>query len=176
MLPKKEKLEFPPQKAYFVAGLILVNKKGEILLVKERRSKNWFPPGGEVDYRNREQFLDTCYRETLEEVGIKLQKKPELLDLTISYPEGDNPYKDQGILLVIGTFISGFSEGQKIKLVRSSDPIERKYDVKEYLWTKPEDIIKKQIKVPKYFIERVIPKIDSWLEKHGRNKRVANLF
>lgn len=163
---QEESLDFPSQKSYFISALILVNRKNEILLVKERDSDIWIPPGGEVDYQKKEQFGDCVLRETLEEVGITVQKKPELIDLTISYPEGDNPYKDEKISLVIATYVAKFPVGQEIKLNPSFDPKEREYDVKEYIWARPQEIINKQIKVPKYFIKRVIPKINSWLKQY----------
>jgi len=167
MKSKKEKLKFLPQNAYFISALIFVNKKGEILLVKERKSNSWLPPGGEICYREKEQFLDCAFRETIEEVGLKVKKEPELVDLTISYPEGDNPYKKEKISLVIATYIAEFPRGQKIKLRRSFGPIEREYDVKEYLWISPQEIIKKKLKLPQYFVKNVIPKIKYWIEKYG---------
>jgi len=33
---EQERLEFPPQRAYFIAALVLINKNKEMLLVKEK--------------------------------------------------------------------------------------------------------------------------------------------
>lgn len=169
MAKKAKKLEFPPQKAYFIASFVLVNEKGQILLVKEKNNRNiWTVPGGEMDYKAKEQFLDTAMRETKEEVGISIKPDGiEMIDSIISYPEKDNPYKKYGIAILVVTFISMFPLEQKIKLVRSEDPLERKYDVKEYMWIKPQDVIKKKIKVHKNFI-KTIPRIISWI-KSGNN-------
>lgn len=167
MTSEEEKLEFPPQKAYFIASLVLVNQRDEMLLVKEKRCDVWLTPGGEIDYVEREQFIGGALREAFEEIGITFKEKPELIDLTISYPEGDNPYKDKQISMVIATYISKFPTEQKIKLRPSLDPKERKYDVKKYLWIKPEEIVKKRIKVPRYYITNVIPKISPWLKNNA---------
>ena len=168
MKNQKENLEFPVQSAYFVGSLVLVNNKGEILLAKERNNYDiWTVPGGEVDYKDKEQFLDTAIRETEEEVGISVEKNnAELLDVRISYAEGDNPYKENEIFIPVITYIAKFPEGQKIKLKRSEDEIERKYDVEEYAWVKSDEIIKKNIKVHKNFIE-TIPEIKKWIENRN---------
>ena len=162
---QQKNLEFPVQSAYFVGSLVLVNNKGEILLAKERNNYDvWTVPGGEVDYKDKEQFLDTAIRETEEEVGISIEKNnAELLDVRISYAEGDNPYKENEIFIPVITYIAKFPEGQKIKLKRSEDEIERKYDVEEYVWIKPNEIIEKNIKVHQNFVE-TIPKIKRWIE------------
>ena len=164
----EENLEFPPQRAYFIASLILVNKKGEILLVKERNTDFWLTPGGEINYQKKEQFLQGALRETAEEIGIKLYETPELIDLMIVYPEDDNPYRDRNISMVIANYIIQFPIGKKIELSRSSDPVERKYDVKKYFWVDPLEIINKKIKMPNYFINTVVPKINSWIKKHEK--------
>ena len=162
---QQKNLEFPVQSAYFVGSLVLVNNKGEILLAKERNNYDvWTVPGGEVDYKDKEQFLDTAIREIEEEVGISIEKNnAELLDVRISYAEGDNPYKENEIFIPVITYIAKFPEGQKIKLKRSEDEIERKYDVEEYVWIKPNEIIEKNIKVHQNFVE-TIPKIKRWIE------------
>ena len=165
MKNKQENLEFPVQAAYFVGSLVLVNNKGEVLLVKERNNYDiWTVPGGEVDYINKEQFIDSAIRETEEEVGISVEENnAELLDVRISYAEGDNPYKENEIFIPIVTYIAKFPNGKKIELKRSEDEIERKYDVKECVWIKPDEIIKKNIKVHKNFI-KTIPKIKEWIK------------
>ena len=162
---QQKNLEFPVQSAYFVGSLVLVNNKGEILLAKERNNYDvWTVPGGEVDYEDKEQFIDAAIRETEEEVGISIEKNnAELLDVRISYAEGDNPYKENEIFIPVITYIAKFPEGQKIKLKRSEDEIERKYDVEEYVWIKPNEIIEKNIKVHQNFVE-TIPKIKRWIE------------
>ena len=169
----EEKLEFPPQRAYFVASLVFVNNEGEILLTREKNNfETWTVPGGEVDYALKEQFFDTAARESREEVGIQSNRREmELLDVRISYPEGDNPYKKYGIIILIATYISKFRENQKIVLKQSEDPLERKYDVKDLIWMKPNDIRKKHLKVHKNFI-KTIPKINFWIKHndHRENK------
>ncbi len=164
---KKENLEFPVQAAYFVGSLVLVNNKGEILLAKERNNYDiWTVPGGEVDYEDKEQFLDTAIRETFEEVGISVDKNnAELIDVQISYAEGDNPYKENEIFIPVATYIAKFPDEQKIELKRSEDEKERKYDVEEYIWIKPNKIIKKNIKVHKNFTETIL-KIINWIENN----------
>ncbi|MCK4891182.1 MAG: NUDIX hydrolase [Candidatus Pacebacteria bacterium] len=166
MKTNQNNLEFPVQLAYFVGSLVLVNNKGEILLAKERNNYDvWTVPGGEVDYEDKEQFIDAAIRETEEEVGISIEKNnAELLDVRISYAEGDNPYKENEIFIPVITYIAKFPERQKIKLKRSEDKTERKYDVEEYVWIEPDKIIEKNIKVHQNFIE-TIPKIEEWIGK-----------
>ncbi len=168
MKSQQDNLEFPVQAAYFVGSLVLVNNKGEILLTKEKNNYDiWTVPGGEVDYKDKEQFLDTAIRETFEEVGISVEKNSaELIDVRISYAEGDNPYKENEIFIPVATYIAKFPEKQKIKLKRSEDGAERKYDVEEYAWIKPDEIIKKKIKTHKNFIE-TIPKIKKWIKDNN---------
>lgn len=165
----KKKLEFPVQKAYFVASMVLVDRKGKILLTKEKNNKNiWTVPGGEVEYKKKEQFLDSAIRETKEEVDISIDPgKAQLIDVRISYAEGDNPYKKHGIFILIATCIANFPTGQKITLKKSLDALERKYDVKEYVWITMQDILKKKIKVHRNFI-KTIPIINQWIKKYGR--------
>ena len=164
MKNQQESLEFPVQSAYFVGSLVLVNNKDEILLTKERNNYDiWTVPGGEVDYEDKEQFIDAAIRETKEEVGISVEKNnTELIDVRISYAEGDNPYKENEIFIPVVTYIAKFPEGQEIKLKRSEDETERKYDVEEYVWMNSDEIIKKNIKVHKNFI-KTIPKIKKWV-------------
>lgn len=164
MKKKLQKLDFPQQKAYFIASLVLVNKEGEILLTREKNNYDiWTVPGGEVDYKSKEQFLDTAIRETKEETGVSIKKsEAELIDVKISYAEGDNPYKKYGIFILVATYISKFQEGQKIILKQSRGRFERKYDVKDLLWIKPGEIVKKRLKVHKNFI-LTIPKINKWI-------------
>ena len=165
MKDNQKDLEFPVQSAYFVGSLVLLNNKREILLVKERNNFDiWTVPGGEVDYDKKEQFIDAAIRETEEEVGISVEKNnTELLDSRISYAEGDNPYKENKIFIPVITYITKLPDGQKIELKRSEDKIERKYDVKEYIWIEPNEIIRKNIKVHKNFIA-TIPKIKKWIK------------
>ncbi|NOQ67826.1 NUDIX domain-containing protein [Patescibacteria group bacterium] len=165
MKTNQKNLEFPVQAAYFVGSLALVNNKEEILLVKERNNYDiWTVPGGEVDYEDKEQFIDAAIRETEEEVGISVEKNNiELLDVRISYAEGDNPYKENEIFIPVITYITKFPEKQKIELRRSEDEIEKKYDVEEYIWIKPDEIIEKNIKTHKNFI-KTIPKIKEWIK------------
>lgn len=169
MKNKKQKLEFPPQKAYFVASMVLVNKKGQLLLTKEKNNRNiWTVPGGEVDYKAKEQFLDAAIRETKEEVDIAIDPiKAQLIDVKISYAEGDNPYKKHGIFILVATCIALFPVKQKITLKKSFDALERKYDVKDYVWIAPGEIAKKKIKVHKNFI-KTMPKINQWIKKYGK--------
>jgi len=169
MKKSNKKLDFPPQKTYFVASMVLVNKKEQILLTKEKNNRNiWTVPGGEVDYKEKEQFLDAAIRETKEEVDISVEpRKAQLIDVKISYAEGDNPYKKHGIFILIATCIAHFPEKQKITLKRSFDVLERKYDVKDYIWITPGEILAKKIKVHKNFI-KTIPIINHWIKKYGR--------
>jgi ADP-ribose pyrophosphatase YjhB (NUDIX family) len=170
MKNKLKKLDFPAQKAYFIASLVLVNKEGEILLTREKNNYDiWTVPGGEVDYKSMEQFLDAALREAKEEIGIKANKgETEVLDIRISYAEGDNPYKKYGIFILVATYICRFQEGQKIILRQSSDKLERKYDVKDLFWVKPPEIMKRKIKVHKNFID-TIPKINFWIKEHAKS-------
>lgn len=164
----QENLEFPVQSAYFVGSLVLVNDKNEILLAKERNNYDiWTVPGGEVDYKDKEQFLDSAIRETEEEVGISVKENNvELLDVRISYAEGDNPYKENKIFIPVVTYIAKLPGGQEIELKRSKDKTERKYDVEKYLWMKPEEIINGNIKIHNNFI-KTIPKIEKWIKNNS---------
>ena len=168
MKNNQENLEFPVQSAYFVGSLVLIDDKDEILLVKERNNYDiWTVPGGEVDYKDKEQFLDSAIRETEEEVGISVKEEnTELLDVRISYAEGDNPYRENKIFIPVVTYIAKFPNGQEIELKRSEDKIERKYDVEEYIWIKPGKIIKENIKVHNNFI-KTIPKIKRWIKDNS---------
>lgn len=170
MKKKLKKLDFPAQRAYFIASLVLVNKEGEILLTREKNNYDtWTVPGGEVDYKSREQFSDAALREAREEVGIKADKsETEMLDIRISYAQGDNPYKKYGIFILVATYISEFQEGQKIILKQSRGKLERKYDVKDLFWVRPSEIKKRKLKVHKNFIE-TIPKINLWIKKHAKS-------
>lgn len=169
MQKKQKKLEFPPQRAYFVASMVLVNKKGQLLLTKEKNNYSiWTVPGGEVEYKKKEQFLGAAIRETEEEVDISVDpRKVQLIDVRISYAEGDNPYKKNNIFILIATCIAHFPDKQQIKLKRSPDALERKYDVKDFIWISPENILKKKIKVHKNFI-KTIPIISQWIKKYGK--------
>lgn len=169
MKNKQEKLEFPPQKTYFVASMVLIDKNGRLLLTKEKNNRNiWTVPGGEVDYKAKEQFVDAAIRETKEEVDISVDaRKAQLIDVKISYAEGDNPYKKHNIFILIATCIAHFPASQKIILKKSFDALERKYDVKEYIWIAPGEILNKKIKVHKNFI-KTIPIITQWIKKYGK--------
>ncbi len=175
MKKKLKKLDFPAQEAYFITSLVLVNNKGEVLLTREKNNYNiWTVPGGEIDYKKKEQFLDAAIRETKEEIGIKIDKnKARLIDIRISYAEGDNPYKNHGIFILVATYICKFHAGQKIILRQSSDRLERKYDVKNYLWVKPSEITRKELKVHKNFI-KTIPKINQWI--YGEQNRTIKKY
>ncbi|MBU3965136.1 NUDIX hydrolase [Patescibacteria group bacterium] len=172
MKKKLQKLDFPAQKAYFIASLVLVNDKGDILLTREKNNYDiWTVPGGEVDYKNKEQFLDAAIRETKEEIGIKIDKnKARLLDTRISYAEGDNPYKKYGIFILVETYAAKFPRGGKIILKRSQEALERKYDIKDYLWVNPSEITRKKLKVHKNFI-LTISKINEWVKKYERSSK-----
>ncbi len=170
MKTKLPKLDFPPQKAYFIASLVLVNSEGEILLTREKNNYDiWTVPGGEVNYKAKEQFLDAAIREAKEEVGIKIDKnETKLLDVRLSYASGDNPYKKYGIFILVATYISKFREGQKIVLKQSGNKLEQKYDVKDLFWITPNKIAKRKLKVHKNFVD-TIPKISEWVKKYVGN-------
>lgn len=53
------------------AGVLLFNKRGEILLVKPRYKDHWSIPGGVCD--ENETPTKACIRETEEEIGLKLK-------------------------------------------------------------------------------------------------------
>lgn len=170
MKMKHKKLDFPPQKAYFVASMVLINKRGQLLLTKEKNNRNiWTVPGGEVDYGKKEQFLDAAIRETKEEIDILIKKsESQLIDVKVSYADGDNPYKKRGIFILVATCIALFPAKQKITLKKSFDALERKYDVKDYVWIAPEKLLKRKIKVHKNFID-TIPIIEQWILRRNRN-------
>ena len=50
------------------ANVIVVNNRGEILLIRRTDNGNWAVPGGGID--PGESITDTAVRETLEETGI----------------------------------------------------------------------------------------------------------
>ncbi|MCK5413224.1 MAG: NUDIX hydrolase [Candidatus Pacebacteria bacterium] len=167
MQNNQEEVEYPVQSAYFVGSMVLMNDKNEILLVKERNNNDiWTVPGGEVDYDDKEQFIDSAIRETEEEVGISVDRNDiELIDVKISYAQGDNPYKEKGIFIPIVTYVAKFPKKQEIVLKRSSDKIEKKYDVEEYIWIKLSDINEKQIKVHDNFL-KTVPLIEKWIKEN----------
>lgn len=71
------------KKIYFSQKIILVNKNGEILILKRgmtapSRPGYWDLPGGEVEYG--ENLSNSIIRETEEETGLEI-KNPTLLDI-----------------------------------------------------------------------------------------------
>lgn len=52
-----------------IAGGVIVNQKGEILLVHNHETDSWTYPKGHIDAG--EDLLDGAYREIFEEVGIE---------------------------------------------------------------------------------------------------------
>lgn len=58
------------------AGVLLFNKKGELLVVKPNYKPGWQVPGGVLD--KNESPTAACVRETLEEISLKI-KKPKLI-------------------------------------------------------------------------------------------------
>lgn len=65
-MKKKKEGKYPE----VVCGVLIINKKRDILLVKSSKWKDYYVvPGGHVDYG--EEIKDAAEREALEEVGIK---------------------------------------------------------------------------------------------------------
>ena len=70
-LPSKEYYKALPKK-HMGAGVLLFNRKNELLIVKPIYKKGWSIPGGTIDAN--ESPKECATRETREEIGIKLKK------------------------------------------------------------------------------------------------------
>ncbi len=85
ILPRDEYLKQLAKKIVAV-GVIISNKKNEILIVKPSyRKDGWSIPGGTVD--KNESLIEAAHREVLEEVGIQIEIKHLLL---IGYKHQDD--------------------------------------------------------------------------------------
>lgn len=70
-LPSKEYYKSLSKK-HMGAGVLLFNRKNELLIVKPSYKKGWSIPGGTIDAN--ESPRECAIRETKEEIGIKLKK------------------------------------------------------------------------------------------------------
>lgn len=71
MLPRKEFLKSIARKR-IGGGVVFLNRKNQILLVKASYKDNWLLPGGIVD--KNESPKEAAAREAQEEIGIKVRK------------------------------------------------------------------------------------------------------
>lgn len=89
------------------SGVIVRNKKGEILVLKTNYKNHWEIPGGVVE--KNESPKQTAERETLEEIGIKLKISKCLV---IHYRSAKDK-QDENIMFV---FDGGVSKYDNLKL------------------------------------------------------------
>ncbi len=112
-----------------VVGAYILNKKGEVLLI---RSPKWggllVPPGGKIGYK--EKILDALVREVKEETGL-LVRHPIFLTPTDLIPPIQ--YQDKGIHF-IGLEFRVEVEGENTVMLQ-------KEEASEYLWLMPKDAI-----------------------------------
>ncbi|MBI2984898.1 MAG: NUDIX hydrolase [Candidatus Kerfeldbacteria bacterium] len=85
-LPREEYLRRMPKKR-ISAGMVFLNSRNEVLLVKPSYKKVWVIPGGVVG--QYESPRDGCIRETREEIGLRIEK-PEFIGVVHAPRPTDN--------------------------------------------------------------------------------------
>jgi len=77
------------------AGVIFLNEKGEILIVKPSYRDHWSIPGGTVD--DNESPKQACIREVKEEIGLTIK---EVRFLCIDYHPKESDEKNESLQFV----------------------------------------------------------------------------
>lgn len=85
------------------SGVIVRNKKGEILVLKTNYKDHWEIPGGVVE--KNESPKQTAERETLEEVGIKIK----IFKCLVIHYRSALEKQDENIMFIFDGGISSFS-------------------------------------------------------------------
>ncbi len=97
-----------------------------LVLTEERVAQNILViPGGELSYKNQEQFIDAVIRRAgKEELGIILDpERIKQLDTPIGYPI-DGPYKEEGIVSVIASFMYYITKEELAAIKINTVPLE----------------------------------------------------
>ena len=98
-----------------------------LVLTEEREAQNILViPGGELFYKNLEQFIDAVIRRAgKEELGITLYpERIEQFDIQIGYPTEGSPYEKEGIISVIASFICYITEEELNDITMNTVSIE----------------------------------------------------
>ena len=113
-------------------GIFIFNKKGEIFLIRSPKwSNQLLPCGGHVEFNER--GVDTAVREAKEETGLDVIN-PELIT-TAEWISPKDFYKPNKHFV---------SLEYKVELVDEQQiPVLDSKEATEYLWLKPEDIVKR---------------------------------
>lgn len=165
-----DKRQWMPVACYlFGIGIIInpLNKTFFLCLTEDRQLKNiWTPFGGEVSYKDFEQFIKTMNREIYEESGVLIDpKKALILDSEISYPGSrDNPYKETGVISVITSYIYPLKEGEKPPLIDAQIHEEgcRVIEIREFSFPKIWKLLESgEIKAYPSF-EKTLKKLEVW--------------
>lgn len=91
------------------AGVLLLNRRGELLIVKPTYKNHWSVPGGVVD--ENESPREAVIRETKEETGLKLSR---CRLLSVDYKSADG-FKGDGLQFV---FYGGTLSPSQIKHIK----------------------------------------------------------
>lgn len=141
-----------------VVGPVIYNDKGEILLVKNPKFKDfWTIPGGHIELN--ETAEEALKREIKEETGLKLKDIEP-----IGFSEGINPeffYKEKHFIYL--TYLAAVAGGE----------ITKSREMTEYLWTSPEKALELKITSSvrpfiEYYLEKKKNSIGSWEERYKR--------
>lgn len=116
-LNRKKFLATLPKKRISV-GMILLNEKDQILIVKPRYKDHWTFPGGVVD--KDESPWEACKRETKEETGLDIKPKKLLVTVYVNKKK----YNDESLNLI-------FYGGKLDKKQTASIMVEEK-EISEY--------------------------------------------
>lgn len=112
-------------------GALVVNSKGEVLIVRSHKWKNKFTvPGGHIELGERAE--DAIKREVLEETGLDVEPVKLLLVQQAIYPE--DYYKHEHFVFM--DYLCN-ARGCEVKLDGT--------ELQESIWVKPEDALKLEL-------------------------------
>lgn len=131
------KINWPTHPAIMVSSAFCFNKKGELLLIKQKDRDFWSPPSGEVE--KDESPERAAVRETKEEINLHIKVVRSLKPII----RWKNEYKNAVVILF--NFLCQIEKGE-IKHKKTAEP---KYDVIGHKWVSLEEISKGKIKIAK---------------------------